>query len=816
MKRTTTLLFIQLGSPLSPKVSHVRAYLKNFLGERRVIDLPPLFWKLILWFIILPFRSPRSASKYKRVWNKEKKEFPFDYFTQQFCSEVSKNIKNFGQTSSIEVEYAYFYSKKLIPEKIENLLKKIKQRPFSWQQHDIYLVPLFPQFAESTHSLAMDKVWFSLQKETSLTSLSYQNCFHRAKCFIDYYVDSFANFFFKNATQPTPLPLKDWILTFHGLPLTQIENKGDPYLWHCLETFFLIKQQLQQKFPNIYKQVTLHLSFQSRVGKSLWLRPYTDEYAITLAQAGAKHLVLSCPSFVSDCLETTDEIGHELQEEIQEAGCETLVTCLDSPNAQSKWCEDFAHYLYTGIVHGREKQQLLEYSHIPEEEIRKLLSPYQENCYQAKTEEKNEKNKKVSAIIFFTLFLDLVGFSLIFPLFPQLLEFFRSASSSESNSSNFFSLILSLIEYPWGKGPYELALFGGLLGAFYSFLQFFAGPFWGGLSDRIGRRKILLLTTAGMCFSYILWAFSNSFEVFLLSRFLSGLMGGNISVATAAMADITTQKNRSKGMALIGIAFALGFILGPALGGMLSLVAGPFAFYVPVAIGASLLSFLNFIFCWKFFKETYKPVQDDTQPIGTKRALHPFRIFSLLFKKEFFLAWPNFFFTTGFSGMEFTLTFLSLERFQFGPLQNAGIFVFVGILIALIQGGVVRRKAASVGEKKMALMGLLLVSLGLLVISFSNTLFIFFLGLALLATGSSMAIACLSALMSLSLAPSQQGEGLGVFRSAGALGRALGPLTAGILFWKLGPTYTYLLGAIFVLVPFFQLLKLKFNHAHHS
>ncbi len=147
-------------------------------------------------------------------------------------------------------------------------------------------------------------------------------------------------------------------------------------------------------------------------------------------------------------------------------------------------------------------------------------------------------------VIFLTIFLDLVGFSIIFPLFPSILEYY-------GQSGLLNSLTLSLDEFSAATGAgdrFTPVLFGGILGSLYAFLHFFFAPIWGSLSDKKGRRAILLITTLGVFASYILWGFAGSFLTLVIARFVGGCMSGNISVATAAVADITTKENRSKGM----------------------------------------------------------------------------------------------------------------------------------------------------------------------------------------------------------------------------------------------------------------------------
>ena len=175
-------------------------------------------------------------------------------------------------------------------------------------------------------------------------------------------------------------------------------------------------------------------------------------------------------------------------------------------------------------------------------------------------------------VLFLTVFVDLVGFSIIFPLFPEMLDHYVERDGAESLIGSLAAWLGEFTSHPDPDRQrlYTTALFGGILGSIYSALQFVFAPIWGRLSDRTGRRPILLISISGLALAYLVWVFAGSFELLLLSRVVAGIMGGNISVATAAVADITGEKDRAKGMGMIGAAFGLGFILGPAIGGMLS------------------------------------------------------------------------------------------------------------------------------------------------------------------------------------------------------------------------------------------------------
>ena len=337
--------------------------------------------------------------------------------------------------------------------------------------------------------------------------------------------------------------------------------------------------------------------------------------------------------------------------------------------------------------------------------------------------------KKSLKIVFLTLFLDLVGFSIIFPLFPSMAKWYMEVDSKNYFLNLIFSGINSIVSSDPTQVFSSLVLFGGLLGALYSFLQFLAAPFWGSLSDKIGRRPVLIISISFLALSYLIWFFSGSFTLLILSRFLAGIMGGNISTATAVAADVTDNNNRSKGMAIIGIAFALGFILGPAIGGIFStidltkiypsLVAyGVNPFSVP-ALVAFLLSILNIFLVVKNFKETLPESKREAHSDRTSNIKELFK--PLPYKGVNLTNFTNFLFISIFSGMEFTLTFLAFERLGYGPMQNAYLFVFIGVILALVQGGYVRRKAHSVGEKKLVLRGLFLIIPGLVAIAFTHS-----------------------------------------------------------------------------------------------
>ena len=427
-------------------------------------------------------------------------------------------------------------------------------------------------------------------------------------------------------------------------------------------------------------------------------------------------------------------------------------------------------------------------------------------------------------VIFLTLFLDLVGFSIIFPLFPAMLDYYLP--SGDGGHSLLGQLIAPLANWAERSGAADprfmtAVLFGGILGSLYSILQFICAPLWGAYSDRVGRRKVLLITISGLALSYILWFFAASFWVLVLARVLGGAMGGNLSVATAAVADTTTRAKRSSGLAIIGIAFGLGFIVGPAIGGVFALIDlteiapslkafGVNPFSVPALVSLTL-TVVNLAWVYRRFKETL-PESKRRQAKSERRGLAVFRIFQCPEPATRRTNFVYLIYMLAFSGMEFTLTFLAVERFAFSPAQNGGMFVFIGFILVLVQGGIVRRLATPVGEKRLALAGLACGVAAFLALAMAMQLGLFFGALALMAFSIGLASPTLSALVSLYSNESDQGANLGIFRSAGSLARAIGPLVAAFVYFVYGSKSAYLFGAVVVILPLVMALKLPKPH----
>ena len=231
-------------------------------------------------------------------------------------------------------------------------------------------------------------------------------------------------------------------------------------------------------------------------------------------------------------------------------------------------------------------------------------------------------------VVFLTIFLDMVGFSVIFPLFPEMLDHYLEKDVDGGLLTRFVSSIQHLGFTSENAGfRIETVIFGGVLGSLFAILQFLFAPIWGHWSDRIGRRPIMLISVGGTCLGYLVWIFAGNFWALVLSRVVGGMASGNLSVATAAIADVTPRKTRAKGMALVGIAFGLGFILGPAIGGLAWMYRGELSQYQSLGffalnpfsgagIASFLLALLNFVWLALRFRETLPIEKRDNQRPG--------------------------------------------------------------------------------------------------------------------------------------------------------------------------------------------------------
>lgn len=798
----TKVVFVQLGSPKSPAVKDVRSFLREFLADPRVVDINPFLWKLILNLFVLPFRPKQSAKLYARIW--DGKSFPLLTITKAFTDRVRSNLTS----PKVEVNHAFLLSTPRVSEvwddweKDPNPATKLK------------VIPMFPQYSESTIASGIDGLAHVIKNRVKIPELSIVTNFHTSKAFIDNSAVQIDLYLEKFKQQG--IAIDRLLLTFHGIQKRRVVQKEDAYYEHCYETFFLLRARLK----NIdHSKVTM--TFQSRFGSEEWLTPYTEDTVVKLVKGGEKNLAVYSPSFVADCLETLDELGVELKHTANEDGGDIhFIPCL---NDGEIWCKDFARFVENQCIADSETREkdfyTLEKSDYKEFEVMKKDELKQKSMPLTK------EAKTSIFIVALTIFLDLVGFSIIFPLFPSLAKHYLTVDANNVFLQAIFGSIQSISNYTANSTNAfsGIVLFGGMLGAIYSGLQFVAAPLWGAWSDKIGRKPVLVRSMAGMAVGYAIWFFSGSFTLLIISRIVDGIMGGNISTATAVVADVTTKENRSKGMAIIGVAFALGFVVGPAFGGLLSLIDltqiypesvkyGVNPFSVPAAF-AFFLSIFNTIWISSKFKESLPPEKRGL--VHTERSANIFKLFKPLPYPGVNLVNIGYFlFLAAFSGMEFTLTFLAAERLNYTSMQNAYIFIYIGFIIAFVQGGVVRRKASTVGEKKMSIIGIVALIPGLLLIAAAYSSAMLYAGLFFLAVGSSMIMPCLTTLITFYTPSAEQGRSVGIFRSMGALARVVGPIASAVAYYKYGAWSPYVFGSVFLLIPIYLLSKLpQVNHA---
>lgn len=411
-------------------------------------------------------------------------------------------------------------------------------------------------------------------------------------------------------------------------------------------------------------------------------------------------------------------------------------------------------------------------------------------------------------VVFLVLFLDLVSFGMLFPLFAGI--FHQYAQGDSPLLRPVMAAIRAI--HPDGSGTQAIALFGGVMAALYAGLQFIAAPLWGRLSDRVGRRPVLLLSIAASCAANLLWVFSASFELFVLSRALAGALSGNVGVANAAVADLTTPETRGRGLAAVGVAFGVGFIVGPAIGGFSAAPAlridglglpGLHPFSTP-ALVATVLGAVNLAWALRSFAETLPPERRAAAGPAT-RPLDPAQIVAReLGPTVVRVNLACLFHTLLFSGLEATLVFLTLEELGYRPEDNAWLFVAMGVVSLAANGVVFRRLVGRTGARPLVLAGFAALIPGYVLVGLVDwwpSAWLLYLGGMVLSLGTGTVFPGLNTIASLAADPARQGWALGTFRSAAALGRAVGPLLGAVVYFAWRPGATYLVCAAGVLLP---------------
>ena len=304
----TGVLIVNLGTPDSTGWWDIRKYLKEFLSDRRVIEVNPIIWQLILNLFILTFRPSKTAHAYKKIWRKESNESPLLYFTKKQSIKLNDKI---GDEKTV-VDYAMRYGNPSIKLKLRDLKEKGCE--------NLIILPLYPQYAGATTATVCDEVYRTLMKMRWQPSLQIIPHYESDPMYIDALVNSIEKKIQEIKWKPDLI-----ISSYHGIPKSYFD-KGDPYHCYCHKTTRLIKEK--------FKEIEIQTTFQSRFGPQEWLTPYTDKTIESLPQKGVKNLLVICPGFASDCVETLEEINIQARDSFIEKGGENfaLIPCLnDAP-----------------------------------------------------------------------------------------------------------------------------------------------------------------------------------------------------------------------------------------------------------------------------------------------------------------------------------------------------------------------------------------------------------------------------------------------------------------------------------------------------
>ncbi|MEI6350454.1 MAG: MFS transporter [Verrucomicrobiota bacterium] len=345
-------------------------------------------------------------------------------------------------------------------------------------------------------------------------------------------------------------------------------------------------------------------------------------------------------------------------------------------------------------------------------------------------------------LIFLTVFIDLVGFGIVIPVLPLYARDFGAS----------------------------VTVNGWLVGI-YSAMQFLSGPILGKISDRIGRRPVLLVSLIGTAVGFFIMGAAQTLLWLFIARIIDGISGGNIATAQAYIADITKPEERSKAMGLIGAAFGLGFIFGPAIGGVMTHISNSAPFYL-----AGVLAAINALLVYLRLPESLS-LEHRVQPQEVAPLKEVFRhgwhLPALM--ASYFLA------IAGFSMMTTNYALFTSERFGYDAKHNGYIFAFIGLVGALVQGGLLRRIVTPLNERAIAIGGCVLLMVGLILLPLSSGLATLLLFSAFVGIGNSFITPTLNGLASRSAERSWQGRVIGLMQSAGSLGRWAGPFLAGWL-----------------------------------
>lgn len=321
------ILLVNLGTPDSTRWWDVRRYLKEFLSDRRVIEVNPVVWSLVLNLVILTFRPGKAVHAYKKIWRRENNESPLRYYTRAQAELLHKRLS--AEAPNMVVDWAMRYGHPSIHSRVQTLQAQGCER--------IAVIPLYPQYSATTTATVCDEVF------RSLMTMRWQPTLRVAEPYDSHplYIQALANSIDRH------IAALDWepdaiVASFHGIP-QEYFDRGDPYYCYCHKTVRLLREKLREMNPD--RAQKLQLTFQSRFGPRAWLQPYTDKTLESLAQSGVKKVAVLCPGFAADCLETLEEIGIAAQETFQAHGGThfTTIPCLNDSSDHIDLLADIAH-----------------------------------------------------------------------------------------------------------------------------------------------------------------------------------------------------------------------------------------------------------------------------------------------------------------------------------------------------------------------------------------------------------------------------------------------------------------------------------------
>ncbi len=360
-------------------------------------------------------------------------------------------------------------------------------------------------------------------------------------------------------------------------------------------------------------------------------------------------------------------------------------------------------------------------------------------------------------IVFTTVVIDLIGFGLVLPILPLWAD-------------------------QIGASPVQI----GIITASYAVAQLVFAPVWGRLSDRHGRRPVILVSLAGSAIAALIIGFAGTVLVLLIARVLQGIAGASYAAAQAYVADITAPEDRARSMGLIGAAFGLGFVLGPAIGAVFSSIDHRLPFFV-----ASGLAAINLVIAYRRLPESLRPDHAASAPVPRLTLIRR----ALASRELAPLVWLSFVATFAFVGMETTFALFGERRFSYDPVQVGLLFTFIGVMAVFSQGYLVGRVVERWGETRVLIWGLAGTGGGLLLVAASYDLWVLLIGLALLSIASGLVFSTTTALISLAAGEREQGMVLGLSASVGGAARIGGPLLATVLFQHAGIAVPLVVGA---------------------